>query len=86
MLTDTEIITMIKHVKTPRNEAIIATLAESGVRIGEILNCKIGDVLFTNLDDSDIQYAVYAKRFGLVEIVKEAETGKINGTKGRTLM
>ena len=34
---------------------------------------------YVHLDDQDIKYAVYAKRFGLVEIVREVETNKILG-------
>jgi integrase/recombinase XerD len=48
MLTDSEIKAMIKTAINSRDKAIIATLAESGCRIGEILNCKIGDVTFHN--------------------------------------
>jgi integrase/recombinase XerD len=48
MLTDKEITTMIAKANSPRNKAIIATLAESGCRIGELLACNVGDIVFTD--------------------------------------
>jgi integrase len=47
MLTDKEITTMIDKANSWRNKAIIATLAESGCRIGELLACNVGDLTFT---------------------------------------
>ncbi len=41
MLTEREILTLIKAATKPRDKAMIALVAETGCRIGELLSCKI---------------------------------------------
>jgi integrase/recombinase XerD len=48
MLTTSEIEIMINTANLWRDKAIIATLGEAGCRIGELLNNKVGDIVFTN--------------------------------------
>lgn len=44
MLTKDEILKMVDAATEPRDKALIAVLAESGCRIGELLACRIKDV------------------------------------------
>ena len=46
LLTEKDILEMIKHTEKVRDRAMIACLAETGCRIGEIGNMKIKNVLF----------------------------------------
>lgn len=48
LFTIAEIDKMVAAAKTLRDKAIIATLAESGCRAGELLSCKIKNVIFTS--------------------------------------
>ncbi|MDD5417256.1 MAG: tyrosine-type recombinase/integrase [Candidatus Nanoarchaeia archaeon] len=48
LISKDEIMKMINRAKYFRDKAIIMTLYESGFRIGELLNMKIGDLEFTN--------------------------------------
>ena len=48
LLTTEEVEKMIASADLLRDKAIIATLAESGCRMGELLSCRIKDVEFTN--------------------------------------
>jgi Site-specific recombinase XerD len=44
MLTKDEILKMIDATNEPRDKAMIAVLAESGCRIGELLSCRVKDI------------------------------------------
>ena len=44
VLTEEEVLKMIGSVSSPRDKAIIAVLYDSGVRVGELLSMKIGDI------------------------------------------
>ena len=48
LLTEAEVMDMIKVSSNHRDSAIIATLYESGCRIGELLSCRVKDVEFVN--------------------------------------
>ena len=55
-LTDTEIRAMIEKSHTPRDKALIAFLADSGCRRGELLNIKLKHVKF--LDDGTAEVSL----------------------------
>lgn len=46
LLTEEEILKLIQVANDERDKAIIATLADSGCRMGEILSCRVKDVEF----------------------------------------
>jgi len=46
LLSNNDIEKLAKACTNPRDRAIVLVLAESGVRIGELLNLKVGDVRF----------------------------------------
>lgn len=44
LLTDAEVRALIRSCVNPRDRALISLLADSGVRIGELLTLRVGDV------------------------------------------
>jgi len=58
MLSEEEVKRLVEYAKTPKERAFIAALYESGCRIGEIINLKIGQVKF---DDYGAQFFVTGK-------------------------
>lgn len=44
LLTPTDIDTLIQHATNPRDKALIATLWETGARIGELIDLTVGDI------------------------------------------
>jgi integrase/recombinase XerD len=46
MLTEEEVLKLIEYAETPQAKALVATLYESGCRIGELIFLKIGQVKF----------------------------------------
>lgn len=49
MLTQEEVLTLIKNASRPRDKAFVSFLYESGCRISEVLNMKIKDIQFDNI-------------------------------------
>ena len=58
ILTEDEVIRMIKAADHPRNKAIIALLYEGGLRIGELASLKIKNVQF---DENGASIKVHGK-------------------------
>jgi integrase/recombinase XerD len=48
LLTEAEVLDMIRVTSNHRDAALIATLYDSGCRIGELLSCRVKDVEFVN--------------------------------------